>query len=479
MSQIEPSQDKVNVELKLVVTDSLTNSPQPLELGEHYELLDQIGEGGMGYVYRAKHKATDKIFAIKIMKAELAKDAASLKRFQKEVELVSHLEHPNLANTYESGTTSDGKPYIVMDLIDGSSLQDEIDNQRVHVDQFIETFLEVCDVLKHAHSKGVIHSDLKPNNIMLTKTGESSAFNVKLLDFGIAKLETEMQRRTINFTETAEVIGSPLYMSPEQCLGYLQDERSDIYSLGCVMYEFVSGKPPFKSKNPTHLIAQHLSSSAPSLSILQSSKLTKGIDAIIQKCMAKDPAMRYQSIADLMKELELLSNNKETLAEMERGPTFRLANDKRWLTVFITCISGFLLLLVAQTIGIELSKAAIMLVGLLAVLIPGSVASLVSCVYSFRSFKQLSLAAKLDLFAQISVCIASGLLFMLTVLGVVTALTPALAPYLTPVLLSALVGTMISVLVLVSLRFAWSRSIREKPKRFLPDDHASTLHRDS
>lgn len=207
-----------------------------------YEVGDRLGSGGMSTVYLAKHKFLNKNVAVKVLHSNLASDAKSVQRFQMEAKAAFDLTHPNLLTIYDFGISQDGQAYIVMDYIEGESLSDLVQRQG-HIDltQALPLFYDICLGLAHAHEKNVLHRDIKPSNVMLLK-GETRIV-AKIVDFGLAKSYDES---AMKLTQTGEIFGSPLYMSPEQCQGAPLDNRSDIYSLGCLFYESLSGIPPIK-----------------------------------------------------------------------------------------------------------------------------------------------------------------------------------------------------------------------------------------
>lgn len=279
-----------------------------LSFGEGYEVIDLIGEGGMASVYKVKSKADGTHFAIKMLKPELAKEPGAVLRFKQEVKAASKLTHANLVATYELGETTEGNPFFVMDYVDGNNLSSLLVQEgRLQPSRALEIFISLCEAIAHAHSKGVVHRDIKPSNVLVTTEGF-----VKVVDFGIAKvLITATTGNTASLTQTGEVFGSPLYMSPEQCMGETSDERSDIYSLGCVMYELLSGNPPFQGANPIKIIFGHLNEKPARLARTtggDNEKQVTALEAIVMCCLEKRAADRYQTVEQL---LDDLSNVKE------------------------------------------------------------------------------------------------------------------------------------------------------------------------
>ncbi|MBS2010251.1 MAG: serine/threonine protein kinase [Cyanobacteria bacterium SZAS TMP-1] len=209
--------------------------------GEKYEIAEALGSGGMSTVYKAKHLFLDKTVAIKLLNQQLASDAKAVQRFQVEAKAAFGLEHSNLLGVYDFGVSRDGQAYIVMDYLQGESLSDIIRRENsVSVVRALPIFLDVCKGLSYAHEHGILHRDIKPSNVMLVKDEYNSQV-AKIVDFGLAKV---YDPEAMKLTQTGDIFGSPLYMSPEQCRGLTLDDRSDLYSLGVLMYETLTGRAP-------------------------------------------------------------------------------------------------------------------------------------------------------------------------------------------------------------------------------------------
>lgn len=282
------------------------------KIGERYQLLGVLGEGGMSTVYKATDSVLDKMMALKLLRKEFATNEQSIKRFEQEAMAVRSLSHPHLATVYDYGRTDDGAPYLVMDYIEGDSLADLLKKEIfLDIPRALAICLQISTAVGYAHEHGVIHRDLKPENIILTNAGPDFDF-VKLIDFGIAKVQSESGLTTQRVTQTGEIFGSPLYMSPEQCLGYPLDVRSDIYSLGCVMYELVTGKPPLAGENPVQTIFKHLNEEpAPFSSDFKQLNIPRSFENLILKCLQKKPEDRYQTMDDLRRDLKLVWLGKD------------------------------------------------------------------------------------------------------------------------------------------------------------------------
>jgi|GEM_PF-2243864 Serine/threonine protein kinase len=283
--------------------DGSSNSGTKPQLDDRYEILGKIGEGGMGTVYKVKDRMLEKVFAIKMVKDELLADKSYVKRFEQEAQGAIGLTHPNIVSVYGHRLNPDGKPYLVMDFYEGESLGQLLEREkRLDVDKMIGIFVQVADALHHAHAKGIVHRDLKPNNILLVRNHDGG-LTVKVLDFGIAKIIMASGGATTQgMTQEHQVLGSPFYMSPEQCRADKLDARADIYSLGCVMFETLAGKPPYHADTPIQTLMRHVSSAVPSLDVELG--LPEEIKQVVAFCMQKNPADRFQSMQELREDLE-------------------------------------------------------------------------------------------------------------------------------------------------------------------------------
>lgn len=274
-------------------------------IGDKYEVLETIGGGGMGMIYKAKHILMKRIVAIKMMHPQYVSSASNLKRFQQEAQAASALSHPNILAVFDFGLTPAGAPFLVMDFLEGTNLAEVLDEVGLlPASRATNIFAQACAGLAHAHSKGVIHRDLKPGNIMLVEFDQRKDF-VKIVDFGIAKvLPSGDESESAHLTQTGEVFGSPLYMSPEQCRGRNLDIRSDIYSLGCVMYRTLTGSSPFFGQDPMECMYKQVNE-APNkfFETNPDTKAPEALEGIVFKCLAKEPADRYQTMLELKEAL--------------------------------------------------------------------------------------------------------------------------------------------------------------------------------
>ncbi len=258
-------------------------------LGGHLEILDVVGTGGMSVVYRAKDLLLNRIVAVKVLLPHASLSPTSILRFRQEAMAASKLIHPNIINIHEFNVPEKGQPYLVMDFLEGESLADLIaKNGPIELQRAISILCQVCDGLEAAHEAGVIHRDLKPGNIVIAKS-ETGRRIAKIVDFGIAKVYSDNENLHA-LTQTGELFGSPLYMSPEQCQGEQLDSRSDIYSLGCVMYEMVTGQPPLKGHTVIETIQLQATAMPKSVrEVHHNIKKAEQLDAVLLKAMAKNP----------------------------------------------------------------------------------------------------------------------------------------------------------------------------------------------
>jgi len=265
------------------------------KLGERYELERELGQGGMATVFLAKDLRHDRDVAIKVLHPELSASIGA-ERFEREIKLAAKLQHPNILGLYDSGA-ADGLLYYVMPFIKGESLRDRLDREgQLPIDDAIQITLEVAEALGHAHAAGIVHRDIKPENILI------SGGHALVADFGIARAASEAGGHKL--TQTGMAVGTPVYMSPEQAVGDPVGPTSDLYSLGCMLYEMLAGEPPFTAKNAMALMARHSMEAVPSVRIVRNTVPEEVEDAIFAS-MAKVPADRPQTAAQFMEMLGL------------------------------------------------------------------------------------------------------------------------------------------------------------------------------
>ncbi|MBX9691923.1 MAG: serine/threonine protein kinase [Cyanobacteria bacterium] len=272
-----------------------------MDLPERYQFLELIGRGGMAAVFKCRDKADGKNVAIKVLRPELAVDKAAVKRFEQEATSALNLNHRNLVKLYSYGNAPSGAPYLVMEFVEGKSLSMILSEvRRLSPERLLPIIAQICQALSHAHKKGVVHRDLKPSNIIISRD-ENGEDMVHLVDFGIAKVLSRPGETMTELTQSGELIGSPLYMSPEQCEGENLDGRSDIYSLGCVMYQCITGRPPFGGKNVVKIILSHIRETHDEI---EDNSVPQSLKDIIDACLKKQADERYQRVEDLQSDIE-------------------------------------------------------------------------------------------------------------------------------------------------------------------------------
>ena len=308
-----------------------------------YEVQSPLGAGGMGEVYRARDTRLDRTVAIKILPSHLSSNPDAKQRFDREARTISSLSHPNICHLYDVGS-QDGTSYLVMEYLEGETLADRLLKGPLPLEQALKYGIEICEGLEKAHKGGVIHRDLKPGNIMLTKGG------AKLLDFGLAKPALPSSPHSSGLTQTLATSQHPLttegtlvgtfqYMSPEQVEGTEADARSDIFSLGAVLYEMVTGRRAFEGKTAASTIAAILAAEPPPISTLQP-LFPAALEGIVKSCLAKDREERLQTAHDVKLQLKWIKENSSSSAMTAASPARRAPWDRvGWL------VAGLLLLL--------------------------------------------------------------------------------------------------------------------------------------
>ena len=298
-----------------------------------YEIQSPLGAGGMGEVYRALDTRLDRIVAVKILPSRLSENPEAKERFDREARTISSLNHPNICTLHDVGHQN-GVDYLVMEYLEGETLASRLNKGPLAPDQVLKYGIEICEGLERAHRSGVVHRDLKPGNIMLTQTG------VKLMDFGLAKSLPPSRSATSGLTETLSgpaanspltekgmVVGTFQYMSPEQVQGKEVDERSDIFSLGAVLYEMVTGKRAFERKSQLSVAAAILEDEpVPISSVKPMTSVT--LKHVIVCCLAKSPEDRWQTARDLALELKWVAESGAQTGIISAG---QRKADRRWL----------------------------------------------------------------------------------------------------------------------------------------------------
>ena len=312
-----------------------------------YKIGDQLGAGGMGEVYRATDTRLDRTVAIKVLPEHLADDPQRRERFEREAKAVSSLNHPHICTLFDVGE-QDGVHYLVMELVEGETLQQRLEKGRLPLDQALEYAIQIADALDKAHRQGVVHRDLKPGNIMITKSA-----GVKLLDFGLAKLKgddaqvsplSQMPTQDPSAPLTAEgtIIGTLQYMAPEQLEGKEADSRTDIFAFGAVVYEMVTGKKAFEGASQASLVGAIMNHQPAPVTEVQPVSPPM-LNHVIKACLAKNPEDRCQNAADLMRELQWITDGS---AQVGTAPVETRSRGRElilWSAIGVLLISTLIL----------------------------------------------------------------------------------------------------------------------------------------
>lgn len=283
-----------------------------------YFVETQLGEGGMGVVYRCRHTIIDKKVAMKVLRADMARNEEVTERFLNEARSASSIGNPHIIDISDFGRLPDGATYFIMEFLTGTSLADLVGpREPVSPPRAAHIILQLTEGLAAAHDAGIVHRDLKPDNIFLVKRGSRDDF-VKILDFGIAKASTNDTR----LTQAGQVFGTPHYMSPEQASGSPVDLRSDVYAVGVILYELCTGQLPFDADNFMAILTQHMYKSPLPPSLIDGLVLPPGLEAVILRCLAKEPGERYQTMTELGEDIERVFSGTLPVASRDmRGMT--------------------------------------------------------------------------------------------------------------------------------------------------------------
>jgi non-specific serine/threonine protein kinase len=282
---------------------------EPLSAGTnvaHFRIVSRVGAGGMGEVYLAQDTKLDRAVALKILPAEFARDPERMSRFVQEAKAASALNHPNVAHIYEIGE-AEGLHFIAMEYVEGESLKTK-SGRSMEASEILDIGIQIADALDAAHSKGITHRDIKPANVMLTARAQA-----KVLDFGLAKLgpSAAAEAATTYTTATDVILGTPHYMSPEQALGRPVDQRSDLFSLGAVLYEMATGRVPFSGDSAAEIL-DRVTHAQPEAIARFNYNLPPELERIIRKCLEKDRDRRYQSARELLVDLRNLKRDSDS-----------------------------------------------------------------------------------------------------------------------------------------------------------------------
>ena len=297
-----------------------------------YEIVAPVGAGGMGEVYRARDSRLERDVAVKVLPASFSSDADRLRRFEQEARAVAALNHPNILAIYDIGT-HDGAPYLVSELLEGETLRDRLGGGALPPRKVVDYAVQIANGLAAAHEKGIVHRDLKPENLFITKDGR-----VKILDFGLAKLARPEEGpggestapTTPTMTDPGVVLGTVGYMSPEQVRGKPADQRSDIFALGAILYEMLSGQRAFHRESSVETMSAILKEEPPELSAINRN-ISPALERVVSHCLEKSPEQRFQSARDLAFNLGAVSGISGTTSQAQRALTPERSRKGLWL----------------------------------------------------------------------------------------------------------------------------------------------------
>jgi serine/threonine-protein kinase len=311
----------------------------------HYEIVSILGTGGMGKVYLARDSKLNRSVAVKTLPDLFSTQPNFVKRFQTEAKAAATLNHPNVATIYSVEETDDNKFFITMEYVEGKPLNSMIPAGGLDLRTFLEWFISLADALTHAHEKGIVHRDIKPSNIMITPAGVP-----KILDFGLARIDNSKvsgDDSTLHLTKTGQVLGTPAYMSPEQAKGEQADHRSDIFSLGVVMYEAITGERPFKGDNYASIVSELMTKEPPTVEQIKPD-IPYLLSRLIMKCLNKEPRYRYQSMNEVLVLLRETRSAIESGASLSRPAPALLSRSNTFsrgllfgAIALLTLLSGF------------------------------------------------------------------------------------------------------------------------------------------
>ena len=307
------------------VAELFNGSPKWLVGGEvlgHYKVIEMLGAGGMGEIYLAEDNRLGRRVALKLLPAHFTWDTSRLRRFEQEARAASALSHPNVCTIHEVGKTDDNRHYIVMEYVEGDTLQEHVANRQIKIKETLDISIQIASALQAAHEAGVVHRDIKPANVMVRGDGY-----VKVLDFGLAKLterqaaadDAEAPTRELVRTESGIVMGTASHMSPEQARGLPLDARTDVWSLGVVLYEMVAGRLPFTGETMADLLVALVEKDPPPLTSQTAEAIPAELERIITKALSKDRETRYQTSKELLVDLRQLRQQMEIDSHLGRS----------------------------------------------------------------------------------------------------------------------------------------------------------------
>lgn len=298
-----------------------------------YKVIKLLGEGGMGQVYLAEHTAIEKRIALKVLRSEYAHKGEIVTRFQQEAISASRIKHPNVLDVFDFGQLENGCFYLAMEFLEGNDLADELQRSRVlTAPRALPIAMQICRALSVAHSKGVVHRDMKPENVFLQRTGDGEEI-VKIVDFGIAQLKPSNEEAAAaasthrRLTRTGMIFGTPEYMAPEQASGKHADLRCDIYAVGIILFELFTGSVPFTGETFLGVLTKHLNEMPPSMrSVYPDLQISTELEGVVGRALAKDPLQRYQTMNELA---SALASTPEGQYAGLRGPYSQVGGDGR------------------------------------------------------------------------------------------------------------------------------------------------------
>ena len=295
-----------------------------------YKVIKLLGEGGMGQVYLAEHSAIEKRMALKVLRAEYAHKGEIVTRFQQEAISASRIKHPNVLDVFDFGQLENGCFFLAMEFLEGNDLADELQRSRVlTAPRALPIAMQICRALAAAHSKGVVHRDMKPENVFLQRTGDGEEI-VKIVDFGIAQLKPSNEEAAATashrrLTRTGMIFGTPEYMAPEQASGKHADLRCDIYAVGIILFELFTGAVPFTGETFLGVLTKHLNEVPPSMrAVYPDLQLSPELEGVVSRALAKDPLQRYQTMTELA---QALASTPEGQYAGLRGPYSQVGGD--------------------------------------------------------------------------------------------------------------------------------------------------------
>tara|TARA_B100001750_G_scaffold224433_1_gene215493 strand:+ start:3778 stop:5373 length:1596 start_codon:yes stop_codon:yes gene_type:complete len=280
-------------------SDTVDEGPDPMigrVLSGLYKVDSRIGEGGMGTVYMAFHVHLERPFAVKVLSERVAANKQAVDRLLQEAKAASSIDHDNIVDVVSFDATEDGKVFLVMEMLEGTSLADIVERGPMRLERALPIAFQVCEALHAAHERSIVHRDLKPDNVFIVRKADADF--VKVLDFGISKVKTA-EAEQVRMTRTGQLVGTPLYMSPEQAKGETDvDRRADIYALGVMLFEMLAGTPPFEGSNYFQLLWKHGNEAPPALTDRRPD-LPPAVAAVVMRALAKSPADRFQTMAEM------------------------------------------------------------------------------------------------------------------------------------------------------------------------------------